>query len=108
MVSKERPRWEHKAIRDRFPLASERQQLPRFDDTYRCGKPPYTLKFDRDGMVLVGGEAGSWNVDEGATVHVITPRYTHYAPGANEADLVNGVFQAELARADVAPTIGER
>jgi len=34
--------------------------------------------------------------------------YTHYAPGANEADLVNGVFQAELARADVAPTIGER
>jgi cold shock CspA family protein len=75
VVSKERPRWEHKAIRDRFPLASERQQLPRFDDPYRCGKPPYTVEFNRDGTVLVGGEAGSWNVDEGATVHVTTPRW---------------------------------
>jgi len=30
--------------------------------------------------------------------------YTHYAPGANEAGLVNGVFQAEGVRLTAAPT----
>ena len=30
--------------------------------------------------------------------------YTHYAPGANEAELVNGVFEAPGAGASTAPT----
>ena len=34
--------------------------------------------------------------------------YTHHAPGANEADLINGVFQPQLAQTDVAPNIAER
>ncbi len=31
--------------------------------------------------------------------------YTHYAPGANEAELVNGVFRSEVAPPEPAPTI---
>jgi integrase len=31
--------------------------------------------------------------------------YTHYAPGANEAELVNGVFQPDVAQREPAPTI---
>jgi hypothetical protein len=34
--------------------------------------------------------------------------YTHYAPGANEAELVNGVFQSEVAPQEPAPTIPRR
>jgi integrase len=34
--------------------------------------------------------------------------YTHYAPGANEAELVNGVFQSEVAPQEPAPTIRRR
>ncbi len=31
--------------------------------------------------------------------------YTHYAPGANEADLVNGVFGPGVAETESAPTL---
>jgi len=34
--------------------------------------------------------------------------YTHYAPGANEAELVNEVFQPEVAQQDSAPTVRRR
>jgi hypothetical protein len=31
--------------------------------------------------------------------------YTHYAPGANEAELVNGVFAPGIADSEGAPTL---
>ena len=31
--------------------------------------------------------------------------YTHYAPGANEADLVNGVFGPPVAETEAAPNL---
>jgi hypothetical protein len=34
--------------------------------------------------------------------------YTHYAPGANEAELVNGVFQSEVAQQKPVRTIRGR
>lgn len=34
--------------------------------------------------------------------------YTHYAPGANEAELVNGVFAPDVARSNRTPTIQGR
>lgn len=34
--------------------------------------------------------------------------YTHYPPGANEAELVNGVFRPEVAQQESPPTIRRR
>lgn len=74
-MAKDRPRRQNKTLRSRFPLGRERQALPRFDEPYRCEKPPYAVEFRRDGTVLVGGEPGSWEVDQRKTVHVATPRW---------------------------------
>jgi cold shock CspA family protein len=41
----------------------------------RCGKPPYTVEFGRDGTVLVGGAPGTWEVDPRKMVHIATPRW---------------------------------
>jgi cold shock CspA family protein len=75
-MTKGRPK---KPLRQRFPRAPELQSLlenlPRFDDPYRCGRPPYTVEFRRDGTVLVGGEPGTWEVDPHKTLHIATPRW---------------------------------
>ena len=53
----------------------ERQSQPRFDAPYRCGKPPYTVEFRRDGTMLIGGEPGTWTIDERKTLQIGTPRW---------------------------------
>jgi hypothetical protein len=72
-MTTDRPHSQNRALA--VPPRRERQSLPRFDEPCRCGRPPYTVEFRRDGTVLVDGEPGTWKVDPRKTVRIATPRW---------------------------------
>ena len=64
-MSRGRERWPRRDLRNRFPLAGERQTWPRFDGLYSAAADNPVLRFHSDGTMEWGEEAGVWKVDDG-------------------------------------------